>query len=459
MIGSEGGNGSLSRQQLHDLRTPLNHIIGYSELLKDQATSEGHLAYMPDLERIHDAGRQLLSLLNGQPAVELPAASPNIAAKTSEGGAMILVVDDNEANRDVLSRRLQQQGHVVVTAANGYEALDVAHTQTFDMVMLDIMMPEMDGYETLRQFKADGSLSNIPVIMISAADDQESVIRCIEMGAVDFLPKPFDPILLKARTNACLENKRARDAEVKLFEELQASYKKLQQLEEQRDSLTHMIVHDLRTPLCSVISGLQTMPVMGELNSDQEEMMAIALEGGQVLLGMINGLLDVDKMESGAMQLDKVVLDARALLASATGQVAQLASSSNLTLKDISDEELTFFEGDEDVLRRVLVNLLGNAIKFTPAGGTVTTSATVAQGGKFLLFSVSDTGEGIPTEAFARIFEKFGQVESRQSGRLMSTGLGLTFCKLAVEAHGGRIDVDSTAGEGSCFFFTIPLKG
>jgi signal transduction histidine kinase len=245
---------------------------------------------------------------------------------------------------------------------------------------------------------------------------------------------------------------------VKLYEALQESYKMLQCLEEQRDSLTHMIVHDLRTPLCSVISGLQTVPVMGELNADQEEMMGIALEGGQTLLGMINGLLDVDKMEAGAMQLDYAALDARELLASATAQVAQLAAANQLTLLQQPEDDLPYFEGDEDVLKRVLVNLLGNAIKFTPAGGTVTTSISRVQGGKFLLFSVSDTGEGIPTEAFARIFEKFGQVESRQSGRLMSTGLGLTFCKLAVEAHGGRIDVDSTAGKGSFFFFTVPLK-
>ena len=134
----------------------------------------------------------------------------------------MLVVDDIEANRDVLSRRLERQGYAVATAENGRQALERLRVDTFDLVLLDIMMPEMDGYEVLQRLKADEALRHIPVIMISALSELDSVVRCIEMGAEDYLPKPFEPTLLKARIGACLEKKRARDRETHLFEQLRA---------------------------------------------------------------------------------------------------------------------------------------------------------------------------------------------------------------------------------------------
>jgi len=196
------------------------------------------------------------------------------------------------------------------------------------------------------------------------------------------------------------------------------------------------------------------VPLVGDLNEIQTEMLGIAVDGGQILLGMINDLLDVEKMEQESVPLERTPLTAAGLIERATVQVAMLAQADGLTLAQQAALDLPPFSGDEDKLRRTLINLLGNAIKFTPAGGTVTASAEMGEG--IVLFSVRDTGEGIPPEAFDRIFEKFGQVESRKAGRKMSTGLGLTFCKLAVEAHGGRIWVESRPGRGSAFFFTIP---
>ncbi|HEY0073656.1 MAG TPA: PAS domain-containing sensor histidine kinase [Abditibacteriaceae bacterium] len=253
------------------------------------------------------------------------------------------------------------------------------------------------------------------------------------------------------------ERRRVHDLELHYTSELQESYRRLQEVEKLRDDLTHMIIHDLRTPLTSVISGMQTLDIVGDLNEDQREMMNIAIIGGETLLGMINDLLDVEKLESGSMQLDYVTLSAGELVASAIAQVASLAESQQLTLVQQTAADLPPLRGDENKLRRTLVNLLGNAIKFTPTGGTITVGARYSLEEHEVIFDVTDTGEGIPPEAFERIFEKFGQVESRQGGRLMSTGLGLTFCKLAVEAHGGHIAVESAPGKGSTFCFTIPL--
>jgi two-component system sensor histidine kinase/response regulator len=457
---------------LHDLRTPLNHIIGYSEMLIEQAQEEGQGSFVPDLQKAHAAARQLLAIITnnfssaGEPhlvsasaaPIEEPAPEPWSPEELAEGGqGRLLVVDDEQANRDVLSRRLERQGYSVATVAGGREALETLRAQAFDLVLLDIMMPWMDGYEVLRQLKADEALRHLPVVMISALTELDSVVRCLELGAEDYLPKPFNPTLLKARVGACLEKKRAHDRETQLFAKLQGSYERLQLLEKLRDDLTNMIIHDLRTPLNSMLLGLQALEMVGGLDEDQREILELTRGGGVTLAAMINDVLDISKMESGAMELQRQELTATGLVEAALKQVAAAAQEKQLRLMQQVAPGLPHFFADEAKLLRTLVNLLGNAVKFTPSAGTVTVAAQLDAPGSALLFSVSDTGEGIPPEAFGLIFEKFGQVSSRQRAGLPSTGLGLTFCKLAVEAHGGQIAVRSAPGEGSTFSFTLPV--
>ncbi|MCH7622438.1 MAG: response regulator [Chloroflexi bacterium] len=243
-----------------ELRTPLNAIIGYSELLQEQAEETRRDSMVPDLGKICSAARNLLDLVNEnlvltatesaespirpepasgpgwslQPAaVERPQATVFPVTKTGAGS--LLVVDDNEMNRDMLSRRLERQGHTVAVAEGGRQALEMVRSEPFDLVLLDIMMPDVDGYQVLRGLKSDSTLRHIPVIMLSALDEMDSVVRCIQMGAEDHLSKPFDPVLLHARIGACLEKKRLRDQE-RLH---------LQQIEHERkraDDLLHVIL-------------------------------------------------------------------------------------------------------------------------------------------------------------------------------------------------------------------------
>ncbi len=491
----------------HDLRNPIGNIIGYSEMLIEDVSGSGQAEFVPDLEKVRAAGKRLLALVDerlsdvafsaltpaatqawpspspadgrGVPVIEgsgtsraapedsvtgtpLPSAGEGKGVRAASADAdagYLLVVDDNEQNRDVLARRLERQGHAVITAPGGEEALALLAGEAFDLVLLDIMMPGMDGYEVLARIKADSTLRHTPVLMISALDEMDSVVRCVELGAADYLAKPFNPVLLRARVGACLREKRAHDREARLFAEVQQNYQRLQELERLRDDLTGMIVHDLRTPLTSLLSGMQTVEMLGDLNEDQSEFVGIAIAGGQTLLGMINDLLDISKMEDGSLALDYADLTPGALVERAAGQVAQLAKNKGVALVQSVAPSVPAFRGDEDKLRRTLVNLLGNALKFTPPGGTVTATAEPGAGNDAgaLVFSIRDTGEGIPESAFGRIFEKFGQVEDRKEGRKNSTGLGLTFCKMAVEAHGGRIWVESELGKGSVFSFTVPL--
>jgi two-component system sensor histidine kinase/response regulator len=370
--------------------------------------------------------------------------------KSSESAGQVLVVDDMSTIRIMLSQHVRSLGHQVVSASNGREALELLRTQSFDLVLLDVMMPEMDGYAVLEQIKATPSLQAIPVLMISSLDEMESVVRCIESGADDYLPKPFNLTLLRARIGASLEKKR-------LWDQLGEKYRQLQELEQLRDSLTDMLIHDLRTPLTSFLTGLYTVNSLGAMTPDQQWLIDSSISGGQTLLEMINDLLDVSKMEEGSLRLNHRELQASDLVERTLNQMMPLANGKNIRLTAILPQDLPSFYADEEKLQRTLVNLLGNAIKFTPTGGEVITIVRQEDSDKALIIAVKDTGEGIPKEAFERIFEKFGQVETRKAGRKMSSGLGLTFCKMAVEAHGGRIWVESEPEKGSTFSLTIPL--
>ncbi len=453
----------LPAQLLHDLRSPLNQIIGYSEMMTDEIDApEG-----TDAEKIRSAGLHMLSIIEknfitSEAEVALvdeavdddPDAAADFSARvqstTSTG--LLLVVDDDAGNRDVLSRRLVRQGHEVRTASSGPEALRMIGEEAFDLVLLDIMMPDMDGYEVLAAIKGDKRLQNIPIVMISALNEVQSVVRCLEAGAEDYLAKPFNPTLLKARIGASLEKKRGRDRESILFEQVQENYNRLQIVEKLRDDMRNMIVHDLRTPLTAVIVGVDMLELNGGLTEAQQEMVDIAASSSKTLLGMINDLLDVEKMESGATALHFTTLSANALVAGVARQLAVLAKGSETTLVTEVAADLPAFQGDESKLSRTLVNLAANAIRFTPLG-VVTIVAERA--GTSLRFSVRDNGRGIPAASFEKIFEKFGQLDPRSK---VGTGLGLAFCKLAVEAHGGQIAVESTVGAGSTFSFTIPIE-
>ncbi|HEY9072755.1 MAG TPA: response regulator, partial [Desulfobaccales bacterium] len=225
----------------YKVRIPLNSVIGFSEILLENATEQGLVDLIADLKKIHSAAELFLSRVNEivdftKIDAGLKASSPEVAERSSlihraltslrelapdraavpggESGS-ILVVDDNEINRDLLSRYLERQGHTVQVADNGRQALEMIATGAFDLVLLDIMMPELNGYQVLQNLKHSETWRDLPVIMISALDEIDSAVRCIELGAEDYLRKPFNPVLLRARVQACLEKKRLRDLKVK----------------------------------------------------------------------------------------------------------------------------------------------------------------------------------------------------------------------------------------------------
>ncbi len=363
----------------------------------------------------------------------------------------MLVVDDIEANVRLLSRILKNAGHEISTAQSGQEALEKVLSEPPDVVLLDVMMPGMDGFEVCRRLRADPQTSTLPIVMVTALQETEDRVKALEAGADDFLTKPVDSVEVVARVRSLLRVKRGRD-------ELEKSYADLRRAESLRDDLSEMLVHDLRTPLTTLLGPLEMLEgeQFGPLNETQREVASMSARSGYRLLYLVNELLDISKMEGGRMTLQPREVDLRKTSEEAIEQVAVVHSANQSRIAIEYSNDVPPIIADEDLLRRVLINLLGNAIKFTPRDGYITLG--IESQDNDILMWVRDTGEGVPAADQERIFEKFGQVESRKAGRKMSTGLGLTFCKLAVEAHGGRIWLESAPGQGSTFFFTLPLS-
>ena len=388
-----------------------------------------------------------------------------------EYSGRVLVVDDIPANVRLLSGILKVAGYEVVTAGGGEEGLQQVQATSPDVVLLDIMMPDMDGFEVCRRIKANPETSWLPVVIVTALQETADRVAAIEAGADDFLTKPVDEVEVEARVKSLVRVKRQRD-------DLENAYKELRRAEAMRDGLAAMMVHDLRTPLTAILGSLETMRI-ADPNEFQLELVDICSRSSNRLLSIVNDLLDVSKMESGQMKLMRAPIQIAGLIEDSLDQIAPREGEKRITryereieLSVELGENLPVLQADYDLLSRVIINLVGNAIKFEPRGGTVTISAVCdansgdANSGDAstpdapgVLFKVRDNGPGVPPEDQERIFDKFGQVESSLQGRKLSTGLGLTFCKLAVEAHGGKIWIESTPGEGSHFYFTIPLGG
>jgi signal transduction histidine kinase len=352
-------------------------------------------------------------------------------------------VDDQEPNRLLLTEILRPSGHQTEVAASGPEALAKVAGWEPDLVLLDVHMPGMDGFEVCRKLRASPETASLPIILITSLHHREHRLMGIAAGANDYLTKPIDRTDLLLRVRNALNMRR-------LHQEVAAQYRSLRQLEQHRDSLVHMIIHDLRSPLLGITAYLEFAetqlaghPVLSDLRE--------ARENARLLTEMVSDMLDVSRFEAGAMPLAPVTVDLAAVVRDAIAAVRWATRDVGIEVR--ADAPVPVL-ADELLIRRVVANLVSNAAKFTPPTGTVRVEVTTGPRGPMV--RVTDRGPGIPPEFHGRIFEKFGQVEggTRIPGR--SAGLGLAFCRLAVEAHGGRIGLDSRVGEGSTFWFELP---
>lgn len=370
---------------------------------------------------------------------------------------LILVADDVPANVELLYDQLQTLGFRTVSAVDGPTAVAACVEQRPDLCILDVAMPagnlgvndRSTGFEVCRRIKRDPRTARIPVIFVTALNDTADRVKGIEAGGDDFLTKPHNRLVLGARVRSLLKLKAATDA-------LEDSYKKLRELEKVRDDLMKMIVHDLKTPLTSVLATLEMVGDgdFGEVSIEQKRALADAELKSEELLALIGDLLEVAKVEETGITLDVQPIAPGAFLAELVHEWHVRFTQDDASVVISVTDDAPTFEADKPLLKRVFSNLLQNALTHSSRSTELKLSARGEEDG--ILFGVQDNGPGIPAEYQAVIFQKFGRVKTAHVPRVRSSGLGLAFCKLVVEAHGGRIWVRSTSTEGSTFYVQLP---
>jgi two-component system sensor histidine kinase/response regulator len=372
---------------------------------------------------------------------------------------LILVADDVPANVELLFDQLSTLGYRIIAAEDGPSALAACFEHNPDLCILDVSMPAGDlgvdtrstGFEVCRRIKRDPRTSRIPVIFVTALNDTGDRVKGIEAGGDDFLTKPHNRLVLGARVRSLLKLKAATDA-------LESSYRKLRELEKVRDDLMKMIVHDLKSPLTAVLATLEMLGDgdFGSLNDSQKEAVSTTEDKAEDLLALIEDILEVARIEEAAMKLTYTLIAPAAMLGELMHEWSHRFQQEKTKASLNVDGEAPVFEADRSLLKRVFSNLIQNAVTHSSTPIELTIAARKATDG--ILFTVTDTGPGIPSEYHELIFRKFGQVAGTQAPRVRSSGLGLTFCKLVVDMHGGMIWVKSREGEGSSFYVQLPLQ-
>ena len=354
-----------------------------------------------------------------------------------------MLVDDGITNLELLKAVLGSQDYELRPFLDGRSAIAAAEQEAPDLILLDISMPDLDGYQVCERLKANPELAGIPVIFSSARTATSDKVAAFACGGVDYIPKPIQPGEVKARVRAQLQ----------LFHHQRSLAEKLErirQLEETRDSLTHMIAHDMRTPIGSISLALELLHQQMPAPEDATRRTLEILEQNAIsLMRLVDQMLDISRMEAGQMPLERTTFNLTEQIAGTVSSLAPWDSTGRIVFEPAPPVEVV---ADRDVIHRVLGNLVENALKFSPAREQVTLSLAERDGRGRV--TVASPGEEIGAADQEKIFTKFVQLSGPR--RKVGTGLGLAFCKLAVEAHGGAIGVESEPGQGNTFWFDLP---
>jgi signal transduction histidine kinase len=352
------------------------------------------------------------------------------------------VVDDITKNLQVVGTVLRNQGYKVMAAASGAEALKCVRTQLPDLILLDLMMPEMDGLEVCRSLKADPATSQVPVVFLTASNEMEHLVRGFEVGAVDYVTKPFNPPELLARVRTHLELKHARE--------------RLREMNEEKNEFMGIAAHDLRNPL-SAIKGYSEMVM-----EDAEELHHHELEqnGRRIrdtaarMAEMVQNLLDANRIERGEMELKLAPTDLGLALNSVLETQRAHATAKEQTIHLESGAAPVVVQLDPAVTVQVLENLVSNAVKYSPPGKNIFVRLKKhAQGARV---EVQDEGPGLNAEDQKKLFGKFARLSAKPTGGEHSTGLGLSIVKKMVEAMNGKVWCESELGRGATFIVEFP---
>ncbi len=361
----------------------------------------------------------------------------------------VLVVDDHPVNLRLLSGILHGVGYTVLTGKNSSEALEKISRHSPDIILLDVMMPGMNGFSLCRKLKKDPDYCDIPVIFLTSLSRKEDIIEGFNAGGNDYIVKPFNEQELLARVRNHLH----------LYDMLLENKRLIQLSEDASRSKTEFLAsmsHEIRTPLNSII-GMAEVLSDTPLTEEQRNYVRIFRSAGESLLEIINDILDLSKIEAGQTELEAIDFHLRSLLDSVVSILSVRAAEQNTRLSiHIHPDIPTGLRGDPTRLRQILINIVGNGLKFTE-NGTVDISVRPGDEDK-LLFSIKDTGIGIPLEKQQLIFDSFTQADSLTTRKYGGTGLGLTICTKLCKMMGGDIWLKSKPGKGSTFFFSCRFQ-
>jgi two-component system sensor histidine kinase/response regulator len=371
----------------------------------------------------------------------------------SPSPSKVLVVDDNVANRALAEATLTEEGYQVVLAAGGQEGIDAFEREQPDCVLLDVRMPDLDGFAVCTRIRSLPEGAHTPIVFLTALRDVDTFDRALRAGGDDFLTKPVRPTELIVRVQAALKLKKM-SAELREHYDLVRSQRDdLMRLTLQKERLSAFVVHDLKNPVASMDLHAQVLLADRELSPRARDSALQIRSDARGLMRLILNLLDISKSEEGKLDLKPTAVDLDALTREIGDAAEVKARAAGVTLDLRIDARAA--TADADLLRRVLENLLDNALRHTPRGGTVRIMSDTTDSHTHL--RIADSGPGIAPEMRERIFDPFVQLESDHGATMRAgRGLGLTFCRLAVEAHGGRILVED-ARPGAVFVVSLPL--
>lgn len=369
--------------------------------------------------------------------------------KPELAGRRVLIVDDDRLNVRILTGILKPEGYELRAVHSGEEALAVYADFKPDLVLLDVMMPGINGFETCRTLKARHGELLAPVIFITAKSESDDVVEGLAAGGVDYLPKPFKAREALARLRTHLQNRLLNEQQRQLVSQLSAA-------NASKNKLLGIVAHDLRNPLASIrgLADFLADGTVGEITPDQLDLVKTIQETSQSMLTMVNELLDISVIESGELKIHQEIRPIAELLNKSVylNNINAAKKGSRIELEGIDAETELHIDGDK--IKQVIDNLLSNAIKFSPPNSVIHVSVERSEQGCSVL--VRDQGPGIPDSERHKLFKDFSQTSVKPTAGEKSTGLGLAICKRIMESHGGSIAAENSPTGGSVFRITFP---